>query len=92
MLVKIDRTVKIAMIGHGHGRHLIFLCLLEKIIETNRTVQQTVLSMNVKMNEIGMFHRLFQPVVRGFFGDDHIMDMAFPESGGGDLDEARLLS
>ena len=56
MLVEIDRSVEIAMIGHGHGRHLIFLCLSEKIIETNGSVQQAILGMNVKMNEIGMFH------------------------------------
>jgi hypothetical protein len=56
VLVKIDRTVEIAVIGHGHGWHLIFLRPLEKIVETNRAVQETVLRMNVKMNEIGMLH------------------------------------
>ncbi len=59
MLIKIDRPVKIAMIGHRNGGHLIFFCLLKKVIETNRAVEETVLGMNVKMNKIGVFHDLY---------------------------------
>ena len=93
MLIKIDRPVEIAVIGHRNGRHLIFFCLLEKVIEANRTVEEAVLGVKVKMNEIGMFHRLsIQPVVRRFFGDNDIMNMTFPESRGGNLDKTRLLS
>ena len=32
-------------------------------------------------------HGLFHAVVRGFLGDDHVVDVGFAEAGGGDADE-----
>src|SRR5512139_1175327 len=34
---------------------------------------------------------LLHPVVRGFLGDDHVVDVALPQPRGGDLHEGRLL-
>ncbi len=33
---------------------------------------------------------LFDPVIRGFLGDDHVVNVAFAQAGGGDPQEARL--
>jgi len=46
------------MVGDGYGGHGEGLGLLEEIIKTNGSVKEAVLSMHVKMNEIGVFHKL----------------------------------
>ena len=38
--------------------------------------------------ELGQWHRLFHSVIGGFAGDDHVVDMGFAETGGGDTDKA----
>jgi hypothetical protein len=61
MLIEINGPKNIAMVSHGHRLHLVFLCFLEKIIETNSSIEEAVLCMNVQVDEIDGLHLTFTP-------------------------------
>ena len=56
LLIKIDCSKHIAMIGHSNGRHLIFFSFFKKILNADGSIEQAILSMNMKMNKIGVLH------------------------------------
>ena len=62
-LIKFNRAKKIAVIGHGHGRHLEFLRFFHQLLHPNRSVEQRILSMQMKMNERIARHAF--PVLNG---------------------------
>ena len=55
-LVKFDRTEHISVIGQRESRHPILFGQVASLIKPNGSVQQTILAMDMKMDEIGMFH------------------------------------
>ena len=57
-LVELNGPKHVAMIGHGDGRHTKGTDLLEKGIKLICAVEETILSMEVKMNEL-RGHSLF---------------------------------
>ena len=55
-LVKFDRTEHISVIGQCESRHPILLGQVTGLIKPNGSVQQTVLAVDMEMDEIGMVH------------------------------------
>ena len=55
-LVKLDRTVEIAVIGNGHRRHAKFNGFSDKVFCPNRSVQQGVFRVAMQMNEGSRSH------------------------------------
>src|SRR4030043_46343 len=56
-LIKFDRSEHISMIGQSECIHSIFFGQIEGLFESNGPVQQTVLTMEMKVYKIRMFHR-----------------------------------
>ena len=56
-LVKLDRTVEIAMIGNGDRRHSEFSGLSDKVFRPNRTVQQGIFRVAMQVNEGNRSHQ-----------------------------------
>ena len=50
-LIKFDRAEKISVIGHRHRRHLEFLGAFHQLFHPNRTIEQRIFGMEMKMNE-----------------------------------------
>ena len=53
---KIGGGEEIAVIGDGHSGHLLARGFVEKLGSFARTVEKTEVSMNVKMNKLGIAH------------------------------------
>lgn len=58
-LVEFDSAKHIAVVGDGHGRHLIFDSLFDQFIDTAGAVEETELRVEMEMDEIGVRHTLF---------------------------------
>ena len=56
-LVELDGTVHVAMIGHGHRRHLACMRFVDNIGNTAGPVEQAVLGVQVKMDKIRVLHQ-----------------------------------
>ncbi len=56
-LVKFDRAKEIAVVGYGHGRHLILGRFFHQLPRPDRTVEQRIFSMEVEVNERIARHR-----------------------------------
>src|SRR5882762_770738 len=55
--VEIDRAEEIAMIGQRDRREAQLLRLLDELLELGGAVEQTVLGVNVQVDEVAMLHR-----------------------------------
>jgi hypothetical protein len=65
LLIKLNRSKKIAMIGHGHRGHLEFRRLFHQLPHPNRTVEQRILGVQVQVDERIAGHRtIINPVKR----------------------------
>ena len=49
---------KIAVVGDGHGGHLLARSLIEKLRSLASPVEQAVIGVDVEMNELGLPHGL----------------------------------
>jgi len=56
LLVEVDGTVHVAVVGDGHGGHPEFLGLFEEVAEADGAVQEAVLGVEVEMDEIDVLH------------------------------------
>ena len=54
--VEVQSTKHVAMIGDGHGRHAILTGTGHQITNTNSTIKQAVLGVDMEVNKIGMMH------------------------------------
>jgi hypothetical protein len=50
-LIKLHGAEHVAMIGHGHRRHVQFLCAIEQLIDPVRPIQQTEFGMQVQVHK-----------------------------------------
>jgi hypothetical protein len=57
-LVKFDRAEKIAVIGHGHGRHAEFDRFFHQLLHPHRAVEQGIFGVKVEVNERITRHQL----------------------------------
>ena len=57
-LVKFDRAEKIAVIGHGHGRHAEFDRFFHQLLHPHRAVEQGIFGVKVEVNERIARHQL----------------------------------
>ena len=56
LLVEINGSVHVAVVRDGHGGHLVVPCHLEEIGKADGTVEETVLGVEVEVDEIGVLH------------------------------------
>jgi len=56
LFIKIYGAEHVAVIRDGNGRHGKVFRLFEEFMKTNHAVKKTVLSMDMKMDKIRMFH------------------------------------
>ena len=97
--IEFQRTEHGAVVGHGHRDHPVILGPFHQCIDSDSAVQEAVLGVQVQVHEIclllchgGVSRRILFGVNPGgswrLFGDDHVVDMAFPHAGRADLHEA----
>jgi hypothetical protein len=56
LIEEIGGGEEIAVVGNGHGRHLLPGSFIEKLARFASSVEQTEIRMNVKVNELGLAH------------------------------------
>ena len=89
LFIEVNYAEHIAMVGNGNCRHREFSGLFKKLLQTDHAVKQAVLSVNMKMDKIGVLHNtLIEPIIRRFFCNNDVMNMAFPEAGGSDANKS----
>jgi hypothetical protein len=54
--VEIDGSEEIAVVGHGQGRHPVLFGLGDQPIELARPVEERILGMEMKVDEVGVRH------------------------------------
>ncbi len=66
LVVEGDRGEHVAVLGHGHGRHLQFGGAIEHLADAARAVEQREFGMQVQVNELS--HRCASSVIDGEWG------------------------
>ena len=59
VIVENDRRKHIPVLGHRHGRHLQPGSLIEQLVDAARAVEQRILGVEMKMNELGHWRFAF---------------------------------
>jgi len=56
LLIEINCSEHITVIGNGYCRHFIFTCFFEKVFQPDHSVEKTIVSMEMKMDKVRVFH------------------------------------
>lgn len=59
-LKKLNGAVHITVVGDGHSRHFQIMGLLDQITNFDGTVKETVLTMEVEMDKVGVVHQILE--------------------------------